>query len=375
MREVHLPTVRAVRVPRAVVRGRRTVPVGTVTVVLVAILLAACSSAAGSSASGPGGSATDRPVDTPSTSSTASTGGGGVDASLSSVKGDPQALVRRVRPARLMHDIRTLARTPRHVVDDHGRALAAARHIETELDRAGLRPHRIDVTADGVTLPTVWAQIRGTQCPDRVFVLTGHYDTVPGSRGADDDASGVAGMLETARVLAHATLPATVVVAGVPFEEDGMPYPGSSALATELLDHQKREVIGMVSAEMLGYALPKPAADGDPGDYLYLLGYQDAKQLVQIFDRANTAWAGGAKLDAGTVPETESYISRSDHAAFHTHGVPAAFATDGANFRTPYYHTPEDVPAHIVRPFLTGAVRTLVAGTIGMAGRTTACAG
>ena len=90
---------------------------------------------------------------------------------------------------------------------------------------------------------------------------------------------------------------------------------------------------------------------------------------------AHGATFGGTKLDAGTVPESESYISRSDHAAFHERGVQAAFATDGANFRTPYYHTPEDVPAHIVQPFLVGAVRTLVAGTIGMAGRPAACGG
>jgi Zn-dependent M28 family amino/carboxypeptidase len=253
--------------------------------------------------------------------------------------------------------------------------MAAAGYIKTELGRAGLTPHAIDVTARGVTLPTVWAEIPGAQCPNRVFVLTGHYDTVPGSPGTDDDASGVAAMLETARILAKAHLPATVVVAGLPFEEDGQPYAGSAALASELLDNQQRHVVGMVSAEMLGYADSQPDEDGKVGDYLNVLGYPGAEQLVQVFDRANTAWAGGAKVQAATIPETESFISRSDHQAFHARGVPAAFATDGANFRTPYYHTPQDTTDNIVKPFLAGAARTLVAGTIGMAGRTTVCAG
>ncbi|WP_298865917.1 M20/M25/M40 family metallo-hydrolase [uncultured Microbacterium sp.] len=298
-----------------------------------------------------------------------------VDASLDSVTGDPAALVARVDGDRIMTDVRTLGKTPRDPAQNRDQTIAAAEYVKTQLQDAGLAPKTIDVTLRDITLPTVWAEIHGQQCADRVFVLTAHYDTVPGSPGADDDASGVAGVLETARILADAQLPATVVVAAVPFEEEGSPYAGAAALATELIEQQHRDVFGMVSAEMLGYATTEPNADGQVGDFLNVLGYPDAEQLVQIFDHANTEWAGGAKAQVATVPETETFISRSDHAAFHLKRVPAAFATDGANFRTPYYHTPQDVPENISTDFFAGAVRTLVAGTIGMAGRTAACEG
>lgn len=298
-----------------------------------------------------------------------------VDASLDSVTGDPAALVARVDGKRIMADVRTLAKTPRDPAEHPKETLAAAEYVKAQLKDAGLAPKTIDVTVSGTTLPTVWVELPGTQCSDRVFVVTAHYDTVPGSPGADDDASAVAGVLETARILAGSHLPATVVLAAVPFEEEGSPYAGAAALADELIKKQHKDVFGMVSAEMLGYATTKKNAAGKVGDFLNVLGYPDAEQLVQIFDRANTQWAGGAKVQAATVPETETFISRSDHAAFHARGVPSAFATDGANFRTPYYHTPQDVPENISTAFFAGAVRTLVAGTIGMAGRTAACTG
>jgi hypothetical protein len=282
--------------------------------------------------------------------------------------GDARRLVAAVSADRLIGDVRRLATGPRDVVENHDAAMAAAAYIETELTAAGLQPTSIDVTGMGVTLPTVWAAIPGKTCPNRVFVLTAHYDTVAGSPGADDDASGVAGVLETARVLAGAGLPITVVIAAVPFEEPGPPFIGAEALAAELIDRRQQTVVGMVSAEMLGYALSEPRADGDRGDYLNVLGYRGAEAMVNSFATASAAWGGG-KVEASTVDDTVSYIGRSDHAAFHARGIPAAFATDGADFRTPHYHRSSDTPENIVSGFFVGSVKTLVAGTIAVASR------
>lgn len=296
---------------------------------------AAGSSAAGSSAAGPADDAARRLVDAVSTD-------------------------------RIIGDVRRLATGPREVVENHDAAMAAAAYITAELTAAGLQPASIDVIGTAVRLPTVWAAIPGKTCPDRVFVLTAHYDTVAGSPGADDDASGIAGILETARVLAGAELPITVVVAGVPFEEPGPPFIGAEALAAELIDHRRQTVVGMVSAEMLGYALSEPRADGDRGDYLNVLGYRGAEEMVNSFATGSAAWGGG-KVQASTVDDTASYIGRSDHAAFHDRGIPAAFATDGADFRTPHYHRASDTPENIVTDFFLGSVKTLVAGTIAVA--------
>lgn len=293
-------------------------------------------------------------------------------------------LVGAVRPDRAFADVSTLARTPRNPGQNPDETRAATAYIRRELTEAGLDVHMIPVEVGGITLPVVWAEIAGKRCATDVFVLTGHYDTEPGTPGADDDASGVAAVLETARVLAAAEPDASVVVAGLPFEEEGMPYPASRALG-EQLRKDGRTIVGMVSAEMLGYAAPEPQGD-DPGDTLLLLGYEGAEGLVATFRAAAKAWTttnedwGG--VEAGTYPPETDFIDRSDHAAFHALEVPAAFATDGANFRTPHYHQPSDTPDNIVRPFFAGAVRTIVGGTFAMAsldtdgdGQAQACAG
>lgn len=295
-----------------------------------------------------------------------------------------QPLAAAVQPDRAFADITTLARSPRHAEQNPDAARAATAYIRSELEEAGLEVREIPVTSGDATLPVVWAEIGGKRCGDKVFVLTGHYDTVPGSPGADDDASGVAAVLETARVLAKAEPDASIVVAGLPFEEQGPPYPAARALGGAL-QKDGRTIVGMVSAEMLGYAAPAAKGD-DPGDTLMLLGYEGAEGLVQTFRAAASAWTSPVKgwggVEAGTYPPDTSFISRSDHMAFHALGVPAAFATDGANFRTPHYHQASDTPENIVKPFFEGAVRTMVGGTFAMSsldadgdGQAEACVG
>ena len=268
-----------------------------------------------------------------------------------------------------MADVRAIATGPRDSGAGLPAARAAASYVDDELAAAGLDVRRTDVTRSAVTLPVVWSEIEGSECAERVFVVTGHYDTVPGTYGADDDASGVAGVLETARILADAGLPATVVVAAVPFEES-MDYAGSRALAAELTGRPGTTVVGMVSAEMLGYALPPEEDPASEGDVLNVIGYDGTEALVDAFRGAEPM--GGAEVE-GESDSSTSYVGRSDHAAFHDVGVPGVMATDGANFRTPHYHQPSDTPDNVVPGFFTRAVRTLVKGTTTFASE--ACAG
>lgn len=285
--------------------------------------------------------------------------------SLDARPADAAPWVAQVDVERMMADIDMLAATPRDPVENPQETQAAADHIASEFSKAGLTPELLDVTHQGVTLPVVWAQLPGRECQDSVFVLTGHYDTVPGTPGADDDASGIAGMLEIARILAEAELPATVVLAGLPFEEAGPPYPASGALG-ELLIGQDRRIIGMISAEMLGYGTAELDAEGEPQDYLMLLGYAGSEDMVAAFQRSSDLWVPEFSSQSGTYPPETDFISRSDHMAFHLLGVPAMFATDGANFRTPHYHQDSDTPDNIVQDFLENSVKVLLGGVVAM---------
>lgn len=275
---------------------------------------------------------------------------------------DIRARVSAVDQQRLMAHVERLAAAPRDNSDGGRAAQAAADYAEQQLRSYGLEVATIAVSADGVELPVVWTEIGGGRCQgEPTYVLVGHYDTVAGSPGADDNASGTAAVLETARVLAKARLPISVTLAVLPFEEPGPPFRGAMALQSTLQSGAgKRTILGAVSAEMVGFSSPD-LVDGQRQDVLYLLGYQGSETLVTTFAAASARWGAG-NVVARTVPADNPFIWRSDHAAFHDAGIPAAMATDGGETRNPNYHKDSDRPDTLSPEFLAEATRTFVGG-------------
>lgn len=285
---------------------------------------------------------------------------------LGDVLGDPASVAGAVDAKRLMTHVRALAGSPRANVPDHAQALSAARYVEAQLVRVGLKPRRLEVTSQSTTLPVVWAAVPSVGGPaGPTVVLVAHYDTVPGSPGADDNASGVAGMLEISRVLPSHTLPATVVLATVPFEES-YGFAGSEALAASLVADPRTQVVAAMSAEMLGYSTKEPRLLGDRGDDLLLVGFPGTERVVDTVVAAAKRWSPG-RLSGLAVPEGVPEAERSDHASFHRHGIPAVMATDGAEFRNPHYHQPSDTPDTLDPDFLAGSTASLAVGLMALA--------
>jgi len=297
---------------------------------------------------------------------------------LSVVRGGPAAVAAGVEADRLMGHVRALATGPRHAWSDHAQARAAASYVEQELRACYLEPVVLDVTHQGVTLPVVWSSLPAAGCADpvdgrarsrRAVVLVAHYDTVEGSPGADDNASGVAGLLEIARVLPRETLPIDVILAAVPFEEDPGAFAGSAALAAYLTGAAGLDVVAALSAEMLGCSAA-PRLVGDLGDDLILVGYPGTELVVDILVAAARAWSPG-EVRGLAVPQHVPEIERSDHASFHRHGVPAVMATDGAEFRNRHYHQSSDTPDTLDPQFLAGATASLAVGLMALASLST----
>jgi Zn-dependent M28 family amino/carboxypeptidase len=90
----------------------------------------------------------------------------------------------------------------------------------------------------------------GSTTPGEQVIISAHYDHIPDCPGADDNASGVAAVLETARVLAGAAFDRTLVLACWDEEEDGLI--GSEAYATRAAQNNET-IVSMVSLEMIGY--------------------------------------------------------------------------------------------------------------------------
>lgn len=289
----------------------------------------------------------------------------GTPVDLDGVPGDPAAVAAAVDPDRLMADVRALAGSPRGNATDTAAALAAARYAEERLAALALHPQRLTAEHAGVRLPVIRCVVLGADPPGPAVVLVAHYDTVPGSPGADDNASGVAGLLEIARVLPRQTLPVSVVLAVVPFEES-FGFAGSEALAAHLDQDPAVDVLAAISAEMLGFATGEPRLAGDRGDELFVVGYPGTEQVVDVLLAAAARWSPG-RLRGLAAPVPVPEVGRSDHSSFHRRGVPAVMATDGAEFRNPHYHRPTETAETLSPEFLAGSTASLAVGLMALA--------
>lgn len=185
-----------------------------------------------------------------------------------------------------------------------------------------------------------------------VFVAA-HYDTVPHCPGADDNASGLAVMLEVARRLAAAPTPSTVGFIAFNAEEDGLL--GSRDFVVNALPtlpvHPKMvhvlEMVGYRRSDVL-QELPLPWVPPSlrTPDFVALLGKGASNAEVRRAMESHVApnlrvmgaktWGPAHKL----VPD----ITRSDHFPFWSAGAPALLWTDTGNFRNPNYHQRSDTP-------------------------------
>jgi Zn-dependent M28 family amino/carboxypeptidase len=213
------------------------------------------------------------------------------------------------------------------------------------------------------------------QRPTAAPILVGaHYDAVLGSPGADDNATGVAVLLELARrfVLEKPLRP--MVLVAFDLEEYGLQ--GSRALATEWRS-LRRPLRLMLSLEMLGYRDPTPRSQQYPpglerfyphqGDFIALVGnlttVPDLMALGRGLRRSGTPcqWLP-VPLGGRGIPDTR----RSDHVPFWDAGYRAVMVTDTANLRNPHYHKASDRLETLDLDFLTGVCQGLGRGLAGL---------
>ncbi|MDG1500365.1 MAG: M28 family peptidase [Planctomycetota bacterium] len=191
-----------------------------------------------------------------------------------------------------------------------------------------------------------------------LLVLSAHYDTVPGSVGADDDASGVAALLELAARLASDPIPASkqryrLELCFFDGEEAGYERMGSGHHARKLASEGK-QVAGAISLEMLGYFTEAPGTQDSPsallgpfypsaGNFIAFVGSEASGDFIR---ESIGAFRTGARFPSeGLVaPDSILDVRRSDHVHFVDQGWPGFMVTDTANFRNPHYHRSTDTP-------------------------------
>lgn len=239
-------------------------------------------------------------------------------------------------------------------------------YITTELRKLGWTP-KLEKFSDGVN---IFAERQGTNKKAGAILVAAHYDTVANSPGADDNASGVAVMLEAARILGSRPTARTLQLAFFDQEEAGLL--GSKAFVSKAARLQN--IRGAIVMDMVGYAChiagcqQYPAGlpvtpPSDKGDFLVAVGDTEHLPLLNAFQNSQTDLPAVLTLPIPLKGLLTPDTLRSDHAPFWYQGVGAVLLTDTANLRTPHYHQPSDLPATIDRDFFIGSAQIMLNAT------------
>ncbi len=231
----------------------------------------------------------------------------------------------------------------------------AADYVESRFKEAGHAVSRQVFEAEGKPCANLEVEIRGTSAPGEIVVVGAHYDSVFGCPGANDNASGVGGLLALAAALAKSRPERTLRF--VAFANEEPPFFQSFQMGSRVYARRCRErdenVTAMISLETIGYFSDAPGSQKYPppfgffypstGNFIAFVGNFSSRKLVR---RVVGSFRSHAKFpsEGGALPSFIPGIGWSDHWSFWQEGYPALMVTDTAPFRYPHYHFPQDTP-------------------------------
>jgi hypothetical protein len=240
----------------------------------------------------------------------------------------------------------------------YGNLEASADYIEKVMKDLGYEVKKQDYMVMGKRVENLEWELIGVHHPEEIILVGAHYDSVLGSPGANDNASGVAAVLEIARLLRTERLSRTIRF--VAFVNEEPPFFQTGKMGSRIYasrSHQNGEkIIAMISLETVGYYTHEKGSQKypfplsffypDTGNFIGFVGNVSSRSLVrealEVF-RSNTAFPSEGIAAPGWFPG----IGWSDNWSFWKEGYPAIMITDTALFRYPYYHTHQDIPDKI----------------------------
>lgn len=251
---------------------------------------------------------------------------------------------------------------------------SAALWIESSLGLANLGyvVSRHPYEADGKVVRNLVAELPGRERRDEIIVVGAHYDTVPGSPGANDNGTGIAALLSLARAFAGDAQGRTVRFAA--FVNEEQPYFQTEAMGSlvyaKACRARQEKIVAMLCLETIGYFSEAEGSQEIPpgltgklptvGNFLAFVGNESSRFLV---DAAKSAFHSASDIPAigGVFPEDVPGVGWSDHWSFWQVGFPAVMITDTAPYRYPHYHLPTDTPDKIDLAKLEKTVRGIKA--------------
>jgi hypothetical protein len=229
----------------------------------------------------------------------------------------------------------------------------SADFIVDSFTKAGLAVSRQGYEVSGRTCENIIGEVKGSEKPDEIIVIGGHYDTVPNCAGANDNGTGTVATLAMARLLAKTKPKRTLRFVGFVNEEP--PYFQTSQMGSVVYAKSCRakqeKIVAMLSLETMGFFSDQAGSQKYPGalakhfpstgNFIAFVGNDRSKplveRLVKDFRGLEDFPCEGLAMNA-TLPG----VGWSDHWSFWKQGYLGVMVTDTAPFRYPHYHTPDD---------------------------------
>lgn len=231
----------------------------------------------------------------------------------------------------------------------------AANYIITEFSKYGYIPELQKYQIRGKTYRNVIATLKGTMEPDKIIIIGAHYDSVIGTPGADDNASGVAGLLELARLMAKEKPFKTIKF--IAFTNEEPPFFQTSWMGSMIYakdaKRKKENIEVMICLEMIGYFRYDKNSQSyppilnffypDTGNFIAVIGNLASKRVIErivsVFKKNSDF-----PIESLAAPRIVCGIDFSDHSSFWRYGYKAVMITDTAFYRNPHYHSATDLP-------------------------------
>lgn len=251
-------------------------------------------------------------------------------------------------------------------------ALDAARdYIEAEWRTQGYGVTRQSYLANGARCANLEITRPGRTEEAAILLIGAHYDTVPGSPGANDNGSGIAALLEISRLM-RAVVPA-MTVRFVAFANEEPPFFMSPHQGSWVYARNARArgdaIRLMVALETIGFYSSVPGSQHYPplfrllypGTASFIAFVSDLRSRRPMRRLAATFRAvSDFPLEHAATPRFVPGVSWSDHWCFWRHGYRAVMVTDTAFYRYPHYHTPHDTPDKLAYPAFARATHGLL---------------
>jgi hypothetical protein len=295
---------------------------------------------------------------------------------------DIQHIVDQVDTNRLRDDLKMIVGV-RHRTGNPGHLDFVKSLITDRFNAHGLETESLPFLRNNLRGENIAGRKAGFSNEKQIYIIDGHFDTISNSPGADDNGSAIAGMLEALRVLAGYNFQKSIRFVGFDLEEAGL-VGSSHFVNTEGLKPYET-VEGVFNFEMIGYFDNAPntqtlpagfnilypevynaiSNDSFRGNFITNVGIQSHPGLNEAFEAAADKYVPELKVISILAPAQWQSLTpdlgRSDHAPFWIAGLPALMLTDGANFRNPNYHSPNDTLGTLNFTFMRQVVKATVA--------------